>query len=62
MLKCFPSGASQLLHFAAPIVRKIADKTILNKFVCKGFNTTFVKIGVIGVPNLLMLFRQKVIK
>ena len=30
-----------------PIVRKIANKTILNKFVCKGLNTIFVKIRVV---------------
>ena len=28
-----------------PIVRKIDNKTILNKFVCKGFNAIFVKYG-----------------
>ena len=27
-----------------PIVRKIDNKTILNKFVCKGFNAIFVKM------------------
>jgi glutaminase len=38
---------------ANPIVRKIADKTILNKFVCKGINTIFVKCGVVfDTPNL----------
>ena len=33
--------------FADPIVRKNDNKTILNKFVFKGFNAIFVKIWLV---------------
>jgi hypothetical protein len=43
-----------------PIVRKIDNKTILNKFVFKGINAIFVKYGLfIDVSNLHINFWQK---
>jgi hypothetical protein len=41
-----------------PIVRKIDNKTILNKFVCKGLNAIFVKIWLVffEVSNLHINF------
>ncbi|GAA3778042.1 hypothetical protein GCM10022423_37180 [Flavobacterium ginsengiterrae] len=54
LLVCFPAGKDFFLGFISceyelphPIVRKNDIKTILNKFVCKGLNTIFVKLWLV---------------
>jgi hypothetical protein len=44
-----------------PIVRKNDNKTILNKFVCKGLNTFFVKLWLVFI-KLTVYFEAKIDK
>jgi hypothetical protein len=64
---CFFEGSAVVFlaisceyNLQEPTVRKIDNKTILNKFVFKGFNAIFVKYGLFfDVSNLHINFWQK---